>query len=406
MKILIVDDDANKTQHITKVMSEVDGYNFSFVTHETNIHSAKLLLEKNSFDLMVLDISLPNRIDKTVERDAGIKLLDALIENDEKYKMPSHIIAITAYRDIKEDFETNFLNRSISILEYDLTSNNWVRPLQAKLRQIITSKAAQETSVIDYKSFLCIISAIDLELDSVLRTNWGWNHYPTSFDNAIYYKGEINHEDSPKIVYAASAARMGMTSTAILAMKMIQSFRPKYIAMTGIAAGTPGKAKFGDVIVADPSWDYGSGKILNNSSEFLFHPTPHQISLTPNLRSKFKLFRENREILADIKHQWHGEKPDNELSVLIGPLASGASVVADGITISKVKMQHKELLGIEMETYSIFAVAEESTEPRPQAFSMKSVVDFGDGSKDDRFQRYGAYTSAQAMKYFVENYLI
>jgi nucleoside phosphorylase/CheY-like chemotaxis protein len=388
MKILIVDDDLIKTQHIINSLSKIDGFDLSFITYETNAHSAKLKLEQISFDLMILDISLPSRIDKSAEREGGIKLLEAILENDERYKLPTHIIAITAYVDIKEEFEEKFSQRSISILKYHTVYDDWVRP-----------------SLVDYDSFLCVVCALDPELNSVLDIDWSWELQLKKLDDSIYYRGETNNKSTKRIIYAAAASRMGMTASAILAMKMIQKFRPKYLAMTGIAAGTPGKTKFGDVIVADPSWDYGSGKIVNNDNKLVFHPSPHQISLTPNLRTKFKLLKKNREALAKIKYFWKGEKPDNELSILIGPLASGASVVADGLTINKVRLQHKELLGIEMESYSIFAVAEEAIEPRPQAFSIKSVVDFADGNKDDRFQRYGAYTSAQVLRLFVENYL-
>jgi len=37
---------------------------------------------------------------------------------------------------------------------------------------------------------------------------------------------------------------------------------------------------------------------------------------------------------------------------------------------------------------------------QPRAFSLKSVVDFGDGGKNDQYQKYAAFTSAQALKHF------
>ncbi len=39
-----------------------------------------------------------------------------------------------------------------------------------------------------------------------------------------------------------------------------------------------------------------------------------------------------------------------------------------------------------METYSVFAAAQESVIPRPTVFAMKSVVDFADDEKDDRYR--------------------
>lgn len=90
----------------------------------------------------------------------------------------------------------------------------------------------------------------------------------------------------------------------------------------------------------------------------------------------------------------------------VGPIASGAAVLADGLTAVNIRGQHRELLGIEMETYGVYVAAEEAPSPRPSYFSLKSVVDFADGKKNDKYQRYASYTSAKALKYFTENYLL
>lgn len=58
-----------------------------------------------------------------------------------------------------------------------------------------------------------------------------------------------------------------------------------------------------------------------------------------------------------------------------------------------------------METYGVFVAADEAPSPKPLVFSMKSVVDFGDGLKDDHYQKYAAYTSARSLKHFVEHHL-
>ena len=57
-----------------------------------------------------------------------------------------------------------------------------------------------------------------------------------------------------------------------------------------------------------------------------------------------------------------------------------------------------------MEAYGVFAAADEAPLPIPQAFALKSIVDFADKRKADLQQAYAAYTSANALKHFVENY--
>ena len=175
--------------------------------------------------------------------------------------------------------------------------------------------------------------------------------------------------------------------------------------MTGITAGVPGKTRLGDVIAADPSWDWGSGKWVMQGKDLKFMPAPHQLGIEPEIRSKLKLMSNDHAALSSIRNSWPANLPENELKLHIGPLASGASVLADGSITEMIKTQHRELLGIEMETYGVFAAAEECTAPRPKVFSLKSVVDFADSAKNDRFRRYAAYTSAKTMCHLVENYL-
>jgi nucleoside phosphorylase len=189
-------------------------------------------------------------------------------------------------------------------------------------------------------------------------------------------------------------------------MKMINSFKPKYVAMTGITAGIKGKTQHGDIVVADPAWDWGSGKWVSSDGKLTFSQAPHQLSLNTSLRSKFKLFSRNKAVMSQIKSDWMGDAPSYELVLHVGPLASGASVLADGKTIEEIRRQHRQLLGVEMETYGLYVAAEEAPSPKPQYFSIKSVVDFGDGEKDDKFQKYAAFTSTRALKYFTEMYLL
>jgi nucleoside phosphorylase/CheY-like chemotaxis protein len=406
LRVLVVDDDAGKVQRITRALSDIEGFSLTAVTHETNMHSAKVRLEQTGYDLMILDIAIPSRVDQEVVRDGGIKLLDEIVERD-RYKKPNHVIGITAYPDIYQAAAELFSQRLLTIVHFDPTSDEWIAPLRARVKHIIAAKADLQTNVEEYKSYLAITCALESpELSSIRQLGWGWEqiHIPT--DDTIYYRGEFERLGERRVVYAAAAARMGMPAAAILAMKMIWTFRPKYLAMAGITAGISGKTKLGDIIVADPSWDYGNGKWMVDKGVQSFMPAPHQVSLTPALRGKFKLMGADVATLANIKANWVGEKPDHELSLLVGPVASGASVLADGSTAERIKtQQHREVLGIEMETYGIFAAAEEATEPRPTVFSMKSVVDFADGNKDDRYQKYAAFTSAQALKHFVENHI-
>ena len=71
-----------------------------------------------------------------------------------------------------------------------------------------------------------------------------------------------------------------------------------------------------------------------------------------------------------------------------------------------VREQHKNLVGIEMESYAVFTAVEYSSEPRPKCISIKSVCDFGDESKSDIAHAYAAHTSSNFLYEFAITSLV
>ncbi|HEY3489919.1 MAG TPA: hypothetical protein VGK27_07340 [Candidatus Deferrimicrobiaceae bacterium] len=405
MNILIIEDNHDKLANLIRVLTSVEGVDEGDICYVLDIHSAKTKLREKHYDLMMLDIAVPNRLGTDIEPDAGIKLLDEIFERD-GYVIPANIIGITAYSDIYNIAKVAMDQRLIMIMQYDESSESWEDRLRNRTQQILLSKQCERLDTKN-ESFLVIVCALENpELSSVKQIPWNWKQIVIPNDSAIIFQGEIKHNEKLFKVYAASATRTGLPYSAILATKLINLFKPIYIGMTGITAGIAGKTKYGDIIIADPSWDWGSGKWVIKDGKLSFSSAPYQISLNPNLRGAIRKFVLEKGLFQKIKSDWPSDAPDHELNIYRGPLASGASVLADGVTAERIKEQHREILGIEMETYSIFAAAEEAASPHPIAFSMKSVVDYADPSKMDSYQKYSAYTSAQAMRHFVEKHLV
>jgi hypothetical protein len=53
----------------------------------------------------------------------------------------------------------------------------------------------------------------------------------------------------------------------------------------------------------------------------------------------------------------------------------------------------------------LFAAAASADDPAPVAMILKSVCDFADPDKDDDFQAYAAYTSANLLWAFLKQYM-
>ena len=142
-----------------------------------------------------------------------------------------------------------------------------------------------------------------------------------------------------------------------------------------------------DLIVADPSWDWGSGKIDSVKDEPRFQPSPHQIPADLDLQENLKGFLNDPALLAQIKQKARGNKPDAELKVRFGPLASGAAVVANRAQLDELIDKNRGILGLEMEAYGVASAC------RPvrilpcrviAALALENAVDFC-GPLDFRF---------------------
>lgn len=403
MKFLIVEDDTDKLRRVMQCLGDV-GITPDQIDVARDVIAAKKLLKDHVFDLLILDISLPDGPQNLPSKDAGVKLLDEILARD-IYCQPREIIGLTAYDDVLNVAGARFKEDLWTVLRYESASDAWLEQIQRKIRYIQLARRNNATSS-EHKCFLGIVTALHApELSAVLDLPWSWRRSERGNDPTIYYEGSFQSRGETVKVVAASAPRMGMVASAVTATKLIESFRPRYLGMTGILAGIRSKCSIGDIIIADPTWDYGSGKQTIENDVPTFKPAPHQIALDSFLRSKLAQLVEDSTIAAEIQRSWtrDGQKV---LKMHMGPVASGAVVLEDkSVTKAIQDFQHRKLIGIEMESYGVFAAALEATLPQPKAFVIKSVCDFGDTDKDDSSQAYAAFTSAQAMRIFAERLL-
>lgn len=402
LKILVVEDDANKLRHIVNALKSVPGCQLENIQQAAYANDAKRMLKATEYDLFILDIAIPERPDELPSPEGGIGLLREVVDRETQYFRPKHIVGLTAYPEILKKVTSQFEEDLWIVIQYDPASAHWAEQLKRKLQYILLAQRSQPIQ--EYGLYLGIVVALQKpELAAVLDgVPWGWKHYELRSDASQYFKGSFKKDGEIREVAVVAAARMGIAAASIASMKLVMSFRPRYLAMVGIAAGIKGRCQLGDIVVADPSWDWGSGKIVKAGR---FQQAPHQICLDSFLRSKLTMLEQDAEVLDSIRRSWKGPSVDKVLRVHVGPVASGSSVLADRKALAQILKQHRKLLAVEMETYGVFAAAEEAPLPQPKAFSIKSICDYADTRKNDAHQQYAAYTSAQALRAFAEKYL-
>ncbi|MGD0626571.1 MAG: hypothetical protein ABSB32_17895, partial [Thermodesulfobacteriota bacterium] len=191
LEILIVEDDLEKLKQISNALSTVDGVIIERIKHVVDGLTARKLLRDKYFDLLILDIAIPPRIDQEVESLGGLELLKEIIGR-EIYNVPSHIIGITGYKDIYLKVEKEFKADLLTILYYEPSSDDIFNKLRSKVGIISSSKLGATSAIQDYSSHLGIICATEKpELEAVLKNGWSWNKLKFINDETDYYQSRL-----------------------------------------------------------------------------------------------------------------------------------------------------------------------------------------------------------------------
>ena len=403
MKILFIEDNELKKENIIKVLIEANVAVQSDFTVCTNIIDAKKILRSTMFDVLLLDMRLPNRADsQEIQSMAGLDFLKEF-KNSRRYHQPKEIIGITECEEelsrVKKDFDENLLH----IIYYHSSKNEWEKLLVDRLEYLISCE--QDTNEYDYDiAIICALENPEFKAIKDLSENW----VNVKKDNTAlsFYETFFEFEQKKLKVIAVSIDKMGMVPTAVLATQTIEMFRPRYLTMTGIAAGIKGEVELGDILVFNPSWDSGSGKLkIDDDGKELFEIDPKQETIDGDIILKIKELSSDTQFLNKLREDWKYSKIKNVLSVHTGPVASGAAVIANENITGAIKLQSRKLIGIEMEAYGLIYASKHATKPKPEPLVIKSVCDFADKNKNDGFQEYAAYTSANFLYEYAKRYI-
>lgn len=392
MKVLIVDDNTDKIKEITKVFNKK---NWEIDTSTGSVEAMKKLKE-TEYDLLILDLIIPKKFGVD---DVNLKNSIDLLERIKKGKgliEPKNKVALTADTNALEQGHPIFSSAFIEIIKYDLSSRGWRDNLFSKIEMIenFTPNYYQKRGYL--YDFAIITALYSPELDAVKQVFPYFKQINIQGDTSYYF--EVEQTDGKKILLATDD-QMGMVAMSQFTEKIIQTFRPRNICMCGIAAGVKGEVNLGDIMVSKESWNYDSGKIVEGS----FKPDYSSISIHEELVSKINKIVDLSVKLFNIKKEFSGPTPEHDLRMKIGPVASGSSVVADPDILKRPQSLTRKLLGLEMEIYGMYFSCRHTSTPRPKNFlALKSVCDFADADKSDRFQKYAAYTSASFLKIIIE----
>jgi len=277
INVLIVDDEYEKVRDIQQALERASPGEFE-IAHVTTGAAARQAMAQKAYELLVLDLNLPPAVGAAPTPNGGVELFD-LIKMDKKVHLPADVVFVTAREELIELASDEVQRRGGVLVQYRVGSNNWLPVLEGRAAYTKTrcSRGAVE------QADVAVITALrSPELAAVLDLNYGWKAFRLAGDPVNYHQGRVDVDGTSVRVVAACAQRKGMPSSAALAARMELLFRPKYLFMLGICAGRRGKTRYGDVIVADPAWDWGSGKhTLDDVWSAAFLAASHQSNIRP-----------------------------------------------------------------------------------------------------------------------------
>ncbi|TKI98777.1 response regulator [Bacillus cereus] len=391
-KVLVIDDDGSKTRTIRQELTNFQFLNDSDISTVQCSQDAIKALREFQFDVIILDINLPYRFGDTPDPEGGLKLLQRAMGDGRKYKLPKEVIGLTEHDTSMQLVEEYFGNNLFSLIKFDRTSLKWVEQIKNKLSYIKSLKENPQTdSYIFDVGFVCALSSP--ELSEVLKIEANWVKQIFKNDNLIYYIGGILVEDQYLRVVAVAANQMGLSAAAVTTMKMINLFKPRVMIMPGIMGGVKFEVSIGDVVISDPSWDYGDGKYDVEDGEITFKQSPLQIRLDKSLEQEVNILRSDKDLIMELYTSFSEQKPSDPFTVHIGPVASGAAVVAASSKIQAIKQQQRKLLGIDMEIYGFMYAVENTNGIKPLGIGIKGVSDLSDEDKNSDYAQYAARNS-------------
>lgn len=251
-----------------------------------------------------------------------------------------------------------------------------------------------------YDTDVALLSVTSTEFSAVTHFH-DWKAKTFYGDEQIYDTATFERDGKTRTLVHTRIDEMGMPAAGATAMKVIYTFRPKYLIMVGIAAGIVLREledqRYGDVIVPDVVWNYSAGKFVSPDEAVIkfgdlgFLPRSTSVSIPDEV-----IILVRRAIESD----------ENPCHVYIGPMACGSSVVANRELLNKqVYTQYQHTAGLDMESYAVVYAAQHASEPRPVPLIIKSVCDFANSEKTDDYQRFAAYSSCEFAKFLYEKIL-
>lgn len=408
VKVLIVDDLDSKIQSIRKVLVERCQITDDQIDEANSISSGVNALAAKQYQLLILDLVLPQFDGDQPEEKGGLSLLKDINDNS-SVNLPVHIICLTEYAEIIKENQKEFDQLLVSSVVKHEGDTDWINQLAESVNYTIKL----HNHLVDYYANkdvydVGVICALQEEFDQMLiafgEDKWKvlqCDNLPYQFKTCI-----INTESMSNLhVIAACAGGAGMVPTSILSTIMYNTFHVNKLFMTGFTGGMMGDdIGLGDILISKAVQNYPVGKVVDTEKgDVKLLKEMQQIPVNPQLISMVSDFVSDpnveSKLNAKIKKQNLQVNERESYKVECAPTVCVPFVLSSSIVQNELKIDNRKTLGIDMEGFALYYCAHQLSK---QALWIKGVSDMANKDKNDKYHKTCAYGSAFLLQQFLK----
>ena len=178
MKLLVVEDNYDKVRKV----HEAFGSKKPIIKSCLSANEAKYILEREYYDIVVVDIQIPDIEGGDISPTGGLDLL-SYIETSEDIKKPGYVIGLTSFSENFDKLKSNFEEFGWPL--YNIVNDHkiWSKILHNKY-------TSQSNNRHNLSADVAIITALEhTELEAVLKVNGGWNS--VHIEGNTYYLSDL-----------------------------------------------------------------------------------------------------------------------------------------------------------------------------------------------------------------------
>jgi nucleoside phosphorylase len=174
--------------------------------------------------------------------------------------------------------------------------------------------------------------------------------------------------------------------------------------MTGFCAGFQSDdVTYGDIVIADSIQDYSAGKLLDDEGgNFRLLKDLQQIPANYELISKINTFLSEEDNLAKINTSLRKANLSNSrenIRVLLAPTVCGPFVVTSETLMANLKADSRKLMSLDMEGFGLYLTSHILNK---KCLWIKSIADFANSKKGDKYHKMCSYASAAFLYNFIK----